>query len=65
MILKDKVAVIYGAGGGIGGAGAGAFAREGAKLFLTGRHLAPVEVVAKEVVLGVLEGTEHPVAVHL
>jgi NAD(P)-dependent dehydrogenase (short-subunit alcohol dehydrogenase family) len=50
MMLKDKVAVIYGAGGGIGGAVARAFAREGANLFLTGRDLAPVEVVAKEVV---------------
>src|SRR5262249_59033932 len=50
MILKNKVAVIYGAGGAIGGAVARAFAAEGAKLFLTGRHLAPVEVVAKEVV---------------
>jgi NAD(P)-dependent dehydrogenase (short-subunit alcohol dehydrogenase family) len=50
MMLKDKVAVIYGAGGAIGGAVARAFAREGAQLFLTGRHLAPVEAVAKEVV---------------
>ena len=49
MMLKDKVAVIYGAGGGIGGAVARAFAREGAKLFLTGLDLAPVEVVAKEI----------------
>ena len=49
MMLKDKVAVIYGAGGGIGSAVARAFASEGAKVFLTGRHLAPVEVVAKEV----------------
>ena len=50
MTTKDKVAVIYGAGGAIGGAVARAFAREGAKLFLTGRHLAPVEAVADEVV---------------
>src|SRR6266540_2285428 len=50
MMLKDKVAVIYGAGGAIGSAVARAFAPEGAKLFLTGRHLAPVEAVAKEVV---------------
>jgi NAD(P)-dependent dehydrogenase (short-subunit alcohol dehydrogenase family) len=50
MLLTDKVAVIYGAGGAIGGAVARAFAREGAKLFLTGRHLAPVEAVAKDVV---------------
>jgi NAD(P)-dependent dehydrogenase (short-subunit alcohol dehydrogenase family) len=50
MLLKDKVAVGYGAGGAIGGAVARAFASEGAKLFLTGRHLAPVEAVAKDVV---------------
>ena len=50
MMLKDKVAVIYGAGGAIGGAVARAFAREGANLFLTGRHLPPVEAVAKDIV---------------
>jgi NAD(P)-dependent dehydrogenase (short-subunit alcohol dehydrogenase family) len=50
MMLKDKVAVIYGAGGAIGGAVARAFAREGARLFLTGRHPAPVEAVAKDIV---------------
>lgn len=49
-MLKDKVAVIYGAGGAIGGAVARAFAVEGAKVFLTGRLLAPVEVVAKDIV---------------
>lgn len=50
MMLKDKVAVIYGAGGAVGGAVAQAFAREGAKLFLTGRNRAPVNAVAEEVV---------------
>ena len=50
MILKNKVAVIYGAGGAIGGAVARAFAREGAKVFLTGRRQAAVEGVAKEIV---------------
>jgi NAD(P)-dependent dehydrogenase (short-subunit alcohol dehydrogenase family) len=50
MMLMNKIAVIYGAGGAIGGAVARAFASEGANLFLTGRSLAPVEVVAKEVV---------------
>ena len=50
MMLKDKVAVIYGAGGEVGGAVARAFATEGANLFLTGRNLAPVEGVAKDVV---------------
>jgi NAD(P)-dependent dehydrogenase (short-subunit alcohol dehydrogenase family) len=46
MMLKDKVAVIYGAGGDVGGAVARAFAREGAKLFLSGRSLRKVEAVA-------------------
>jgi NAD(P)-dependent dehydrogenase (short-subunit alcohol dehydrogenase family) len=50
MMLEDKVAVIYGAGGGIGSAVAQAFAREGARVFLTGRQLASVEEVAKEIV---------------
>jgi len=49
MLLENKVAVIYGAGGAIGSAVARAFAREGAKLFLTGRHLAPVEAVAQKI----------------
>jgi NAD(P)-dependent dehydrogenase (short-subunit alcohol dehydrogenase family) len=49
MMLKDKVAVIYGGGGAIGSAVARAFATEGANVFLTGHHLASVEVVAKEV----------------
>jgi NAD(P)-dependent dehydrogenase (short-subunit alcohol dehydrogenase family) len=50
MMLKDKVVVIYGAGGAIGGAVARAFADEGARLFLTGRLPAPVEAVAREIV---------------
>jgi NAD(P)-dependent dehydrogenase (short-subunit alcohol dehydrogenase family) len=49
-MLKNKVAVIYGAGGAIGSAVACAFARAGARLFLTGRRLEPVEVVAREIV---------------
>src|SRR4030095_8863278 len=50
MLPQNKNAVIYGAGGAIGGAVARAFAREGAKLFLTGRRGAPVEAVAKDIV---------------
>jgi NAD(P)-dependent dehydrogenase (short-subunit alcohol dehydrogenase family) len=50
MLLQDKVAVIYGAGGAIGGAVARAFAREGATLYLTGSLRAPVEDLAKEIV---------------
>jgi NAD(P)-dependent dehydrogenase (short-subunit alcohol dehydrogenase family) len=49
-MLKNKVAVIYGAGGAIGSAVARAFAHEGAKLFLTGRQRAPVEAVAQDIV---------------
>jgi NAD(P)-dependent dehydrogenase (short-subunit alcohol dehydrogenase family) len=49
-MLNDKVAVIYGAGGAIGGAVARAFATEGANLFLTGRRLAPVEAVVNDVI---------------
>jgi NAD(P)-dependent dehydrogenase (short-subunit alcohol dehydrogenase family) len=49
MLLKNKVAVIYGAGGAIGGAVARAFAREGARLFLTGRTKPPVDAVANDI----------------
>jgi NAD(P)-dependent dehydrogenase (short-subunit alcohol dehydrogenase family) len=49
MMLKDKVAVIYGAGGAIGGAVARAFASEGASVFLTARRGAPVHAVAEDV----------------
>jgi NAD(P)-dependent dehydrogenase (short-subunit alcohol dehydrogenase family) len=48
MLLKDKVVVIYGAGGAIGAAVARAFAREGARLFLTGRTRAPLDDLARE-----------------
>jgi NAD(P)-dependent dehydrogenase (short-subunit alcohol dehydrogenase family) len=50
MMLKDKVAVIYGAAGATGGAVARAFATEGADVFLTGRLRAPVEAVAQDIV---------------
>src|SRR3989475_7525109 len=49
MLLTNKNAVIYGAGGAIGGAVARAFAREGARGFLTGRRLASVAVLAREI----------------
>ena len=39
MLLENKNAVIYGAAGTVGAAVARAFAREGARVFLTGRNL--------------------------
>ncbi|MCI0576975.1 MAG: SDR family oxidoreductase [Chloroflexi bacterium] len=49
MLLENKVAVIYGAGGSIGGAVARAFAREGARVFLAGRTRAKLDKVAGEI----------------
>ncbi|MBO0781168.1 MAG: SDR family oxidoreductase [Ktedonobacteraceae bacterium] len=49
MLLEHKVAVIYGAGGPIGGAVARASAREGARVFLAGRTRAKLDKVADEI----------------
>ena len=49
MLLKNKNAIIYGAGGSIGGAVARAFAREGATVFLAGRTLDTLNKIAKEI----------------
>ena len=49
MLLEGKNALIYGAGGSIGGAVARAFAREGATVFLAGRTLESLEEVAEEI----------------
>jgi NAD(P)-dependent dehydrogenase (short-subunit alcohol dehydrogenase family) len=50
MLLKNKNAVIYGAGGAIGGAVAKAIALAGAKVYLTGRKKKPLEYLVKEIV---------------
>jgi 3-oxoacyl-[acyl-carrier protein] reductase len=49
MLLEHKVAVIYGAGGSIGGAVAQAFAREGANVFLAGRTKAKLNTLAEAI----------------
>ena len=49
MLLDNKVAAIYGAGGSIGGAVARAFAREGAHVFLSGRTQASLDKVVTEI----------------
>jgi NAD(P)-dependent dehydrogenase (short-subunit alcohol dehydrogenase family) len=49
MLLQNKNAVIYGAGGSIGGTVAREFAREGARVFLAGRTREHLEAVAKDI----------------
>ncbi|MFI0487631.1 SDR family NAD(P)-dependent oxidoreductase [Actinomadura sp. 9N215] len=49
MLLENKTAVIYGAGGMIGGSVARDFARNGARVFLAGRTLEPLKKVADDI----------------
>lgn len=49
MLLEGKNAVIYGAGGGVGGGVARTFAREGATVFLAGRTRSRLEAVARDI----------------
>ena len=60
MILHNKNAIIYGAGGSLGGAVAKALAAAGAKLFLTGHHLGSVQKTADEIIAsgGMAEATQ-------
>ncbi|MBC7848634.1 MAG: SDR family oxidoreductase [Chitinophagaceae bacterium] len=50
MLLTGKNAIVYGAGGSLGGAIAKAWAREGAYVFLTGRNPEPLEAVYNEII---------------
>ena len=47
--LHDKIAIIHGGAGAIGGAVARTFAREGARVFLAGRTRARLEAVADDI----------------
>jgi len=49
LLLHDRVAVIYGAAGAVGATAARAFAREGARVFLTGRSTSKLDKVAQEI----------------
>lgn len=49
MLLKDKVAVVYGGSGAVGGAVARAYAREGARVFVAAPDRAALERVAAEI----------------
>jgi NAD(P)-dependent dehydrogenase (short-subunit alcohol dehydrogenase family) len=48
-LLAGKTAIVYGAGGGIGGGVARTFAREGARVFLAGRTRATLDAVAGDI----------------
>jgi NAD(P)-dependent dehydrogenase (short-subunit alcohol dehydrogenase family) len=73
MILQNKNAVVSGAGGSLGGAVAKAFAKAGARVFLTGYRLASVQKVADEIIgsggkaeVAIVDGfDESGVAAHL
>jgi NAD(P)-dependent dehydrogenase (short-subunit alcohol dehydrogenase family) len=49
VLLEEKNAIVYGGSGPVGGAVARAFAREGARVFLAGRTLAPLDAVAEDI----------------
>jgi NAD(P)-dependent dehydrogenase (short-subunit alcohol dehydrogenase family) len=48
-LLERRTAIVYGAGGGIGGAVARTFATEGARVFLVGRTEAPLAEAARDI----------------
>jgi 3-oxoacyl-[acyl-carrier protein] reductase len=50
VTLQGKNAIIYGAGGSLGGAVARALAREGATVHVTGRRLEAVQALARDIV---------------
>ena len=56
LLLESKNAVIYGGSGAVGGAVAGAFAREGATVFLAGHTLPGLDVEAQESICRRWEG---------
>jgi NAD(P)-dependent dehydrogenase (short-subunit alcohol dehydrogenase family) len=49
MMLENKIAVIYGGGGAMGGAVARAFASAGARVYLAGRTADRLEAVANDI----------------
>lgn len=49
MLLENKTAILYGGGGPIGSNVARVFAREGARVFLTGRTLDTLDAIASDI----------------
>ncbi|SDZ16299.1 NADP-dependent 3-hydroxy acid dehydrogenase YdfG [Amycolatopsis xylanica] len=54
-LLEGKTAIVYGAGGPIGGAVATAFARDGAQVFLAGRTKSKLDALAQKIGAAVTE----------
>jgi len=73
MLLQHKNAIVYGAGGSLGGAVAKALAVAGARVFLTGRNLSPLQRVADEIIasggsaeVAIVDATdEHAINAHI
>src|ERR1700745_207411 len=50
MLLQNKNAVLFAAGGSVGGAIARSLAKAGAKVFLSNHHIEPVQRLANEII---------------
>jgi len=50
MLLKNKNAVLFAAGGSVGGAIARSLAKAGAKVFLSNHHIKPIQKLADEII---------------
>src|SRR4030095_2248495 len=50
MLLQNKNAVLFAAGGSVGGAIARGLAKAGAKVFLSNHHIEPVQKLANEII---------------
>ncbi len=61
MLLENKNVIVYGAGGAVGTAVSRAFASQGAHLFLAGRTLDKIEVLAKQIVADGGQAVAHKV----
>ena len=50
MLLQNKNAILFAAGGSVGGAIARSLAKAGAKVFLSNHHIDPVQKLADEII---------------
>jgi NAD(P)-dependent dehydrogenase (short-subunit alcohol dehydrogenase family) len=61
MLLQNKNAVLFAAGGSVGGAIARSLAKAGAKVFLSNHHIEPVQKLADEIIAGGGKAEVNPV----